>query len=389
MSSGDLAGRTVLAVHPGAEMFGSDRMLLESVIGMVEGGARVIVALPSCGPLADHLRDAGAQVVTTPAFVLRKALLKPSGWMRLITDLVRGLGASWRLLGRLRPDVVYASTIIEPLWPLLGRMHRVPVVTHVHEAQASGSRLVSLALYLPHAPADRLITNSRFSTEAIARVLPGVARRARIVLNGVEGPQDPPAPRPALDGPVRLVYVGRLSPRKGPDLLLDAARTLADQGVPVDVTLVGEVFTGYEWFADQLHAKAADMPQVPVTFTGFDPDIWPRLARADLMVVPSRQDEPFGNTVVEGVLAMRPVIAADQGGLREAAGGYPTTRLVAVDDAAAIAAAIREIGDNWPEVVDAVPRARAEAGRRHAPEVYRAGVLEVVAGAADSRRRRS
>lgn len=39
--SGERKKHTVLLVHPGAELFGSDRMLLESAIGLVEAGARV------------------------------------------------------------------------------------------------------------------------------------------------------------------------------------------------------------------------------------------------------------------------------------------------------------------------------------------------------------
>lgn len=378
----DLSGLRVLAVHPGAEMFGSDRMLLESVTGMVEGGAQVTVAVPALGPLVDHLRDAGAQVIVAPAFVLRKALMKPSGWPRLVSDLMRGLGSAWRLLGRVGPDVVYVSTIIEPLWPLLGRLRRVPVVSHVHEAERWP---VAALLYAPHALSGQVITNSRFTGGAIARVLPGLARRSRIVLNGVEGPQDPPAPRPAPDAALRLAYVGRLSPRKGPDLVLDAARILDSQGIDVNVTLVGDVFTGYEWYAEELRNKAGRMG-VPVEFAGFHADVWPWLAAADVLIVPSRADESFGNAVVEGVLALRPVVASDMSGLREAAGGYPTVRLVPTGDAAAIAAAIRGIRDDWPAIVAAVPGARAGARRRHDPGAYRAGVREAVAAAAGRHR---
>ncbi|AXE39676.1 PIG-L family deacetylase [Acidipropionibacterium virtanenii] len=381
--AGDLTGRTVLAVHPGAEMFGSDRMFLESVTGMVEGGARVVAALPMTGPLVARLEGAGASVVITRAFVLRKALMRPSGWPQLLADLAGGTRSALRLIGRVRPDAIYVSTIIEPLWPPLGRLHQVPVVSHVHEAERSLP--VAALLYGPHALSTQVILNSRFTAGAFARVLPGPAHRARILLNGVEGPQDPPPPRPAIDGTLRLVYVGRLSPRKGPDLLLDVAQILADQGIDVNVTLVGDVFSGYEWYAEELRAKAEGM-DVPVEFAGFEADVWPRLAAADILAVPSRADESFGNAVVEGVLALRPVVASDMSGLREAAEGYPTTRLVPACDAHAVATGIQEICDDWPAVVAAAPQARAEARRRLAPQIYRAGVRAAIATAVDAGR---
>ena len=82
----------------------------------------------------------------------------------------------------------------------------------------------------------------------------------------------------------------------------------------------GEAVPG---FGEQLRDQAAD-GDLDVDFAGFDSWIWPHLARADVVLVPSRFDEPFGTAAVEAVLALRPVIASNSSGLREAAGGYST-----------------------------------------------------------------
>lgn len=368
---------TVLLAHPGAEMFGSDRMLLESAIGLVGTGARVVVALPSRGLLDEALRAAGAEVVIVPMLVLRKVLLTPRGLPKLFRDTFRGLGAAWRLIGRVRPDAVYVSTIVIPQWPIVARLRGTRAVSHVHEAEASGNGLVNRILYLPHLASQLALVNSRFSLETLRAALPRLARRAEIVHNGVASPEEPAPPRARIDGRLRVLYVGRLSPRKGPDLVIDAAARLRATGRPVDVTLLGAVFEGYEWFEEELRAKA-ESTGVPVDFAGFHADVWPFLADADVLVVPSRVDEPFGNTAVEGVLALRPVIASDSSGLREAAGGYATTRLVPAGDAVAIAAALEAVIDDWTELAAGVGGSRAEALRRHAPAEYRAAVAEAV-----------
>lgn len=364
---------TVLLVHPGAEMFGSDRMLLESAIGLVESGVRVVVALPSSGLLVNELRAAGAEVVILPMLVLRKVLLTPRGLPRLFRDTFRGLGAAWRLIGRLRPDVVYVSTIIIPEWPLIARLRGVRTVSHVHEAEASGNRIVNALLYSPHLASHQTLVNSRFSLDTIRTALPALARRSHVVYNGVASPPHPLSPRPRTEGPLRVLYIGRLSPRKGPDLVIAAASRLHSAGRAVEVTLLGAVFEGYEWFERDLRAQASEAG-VTVDFAGFHTDIWPFLEQADVLLVPSRVDEPFGNTAVEGVLALRPVIASDSSGLREAAGGYGTARLVAAGDAEAIASALTDIDARWDEIVSTVADSRAEALRRHAPQVYRSSI---------------
>lgn len=371
------AKKTVLVAHPGAEMFGSDRMLLESVIGFVESGARVVVALPSRGLLDVALREAGAEVVIIPMLVLRKVLLTPKGLPRLFRDMFRGLGAAWRLIGSIRPDAVYVSTIIIPQWPIIARLRRTRSVSHVHEAEASGNRIVNALLYLPHLASQRTLVNSRFSLDTIRQALPALARRAAVVYNGVSSPDDPTPARKTVDGALRVLYVGRLSPRKGPDLIVDAASVLRSRGVDASVTLLGAVFDGYEWYEQQLREQA-ESTGVDVDFAGFHPDVWPFLADADVLIVPSRVDEPFGNTAVEGILALRPVIASDSSGLREAAGGYPTAQLVVPDDAESIADALIRVRDEWERIVDETPESRAEALRRHAPAIYRSAVADAV-----------
>ncbi|WP_243231854.1 glycosyltransferase family 4 protein [Microbacterium sp. CIAB417] len=357
-------------------------MLLESATGLVDAGARVVVALPERGMLVASLRAIGAEVVIVPMLVLRKTLLSVRGLPVLLRDLLRGWGAAWRLLRRIRPDVVYVSTIIVPQWPLVSRLLRIRAVSHVHEAEASAHRLINAVLYLPHLASRRVLVNSRFSLETIRAALPPLARRAEVVYNGVASPQSPPEPRELLDGPLRVLFVGRLSPRKGPDLVIDAAAALKSRGEDVRVTLLGAAFTGYEWFEDALHDKAR-VSGVDVRFAGFHAEIWPFLADTDVLVVPSRVDEPFGNTAVEGILARRPVIASDSSGLREAAGGYRTAWLTPAGDAAEIAAALERISARWPEVADGVDDSRAAALKRHSPTSYRNAVRRMVLDAPD------
>lgn len=362
--------RTVLMVHPGAELFGSDRMFLESVIGLREAGCRVVVALASDGPLVAELRRSGAEVRIVPMLVLRKTLLKPKGWPALLGSTLTGLLAARRLLAQVRPDTVYVSTIIIPMWPLLARLRGIRAVSHVHEAERSGSRFLNRLLYLPHIASRRTLVNSQFSLQTIRWALPALAYRSEIVHNGVASPADPAPPREPLEGPLRILYMGRLSPRKGPDLAIEAAALLNEGPHRATLTLLGTAFEGYEWFEQELRAQAAGS-DVDVEFAGFHPEVWPFLAKADVLLVPSRLDEPFGNTAVEGILALRPVIASNSSGLREAAGGYRTTRLVRPGDAREIARALADLVEDWSGTADLLPSSRAEALRRHAPEVYR------------------
>jgi glycosyltransferase involved in cell wall biosynthesis len=375
-----LSGLQVLVAHPGAELYGSDRVVVESVVAMLNAGAAVEVTVPETGPLIAELERAGAAVVVEPALVLRKSVIHPRNWPSTAIMAIRAFGAARRLL-RTKPDLVYVNTITLPLWPWLARVRDIPVLTHIHEAEAGASRLALRALYLPHLCANATVANSEFSRSIAERAYRSLALRTRVIYNGVVGPTSATPARASLERrPVRLAYVGRLSPRKGTDLVIAAVAELVDDGVDVEVDILGEAFTGYEWFADQLRETVARHGlDSNVRFLGFRDDVWATLEAADVVVIPSRVGEPFGNTAVEAALARRPLIVSESSGLIEATQGLPGVHRVRPGEASAIADAVREIIASWPVQREQAEEAARLASLRFDPERYRGSIVDLIA----------
>ena len=373
---------SVLVAHPGAELYGSDRVMLETVGALVDAGYRVTVAVPGDGPLLAEVRQRGASAEIIAAPVLRKRLLSPGGLASLAVQLPAALARAIATIRRNDIDVVYASTLTIPSWLLAARITRRTAVCHVHEAESSAGRLVKRALSTPLLLADAIAANSEFCAGVLAEPYPRLADRTSVVLNPVDGPAAVTPPREELDGRIRLVYVGRLSERKGVGVAVDAVAILRDRGRPVELDVVGDVFAGNEGFRAELQEKIqrASLGDA-VRLLGFRPSVWDELSAADIALVPSLADETFGNTAVEAILAERPVIASDTSGLREAAAGYDTAELVRPGDAAALADAVERIADDWPSYRAGAPGARAAAERRHARERYDADILRVITGA--------
>jgi len=373
--------QSVLLAHPSGELYGSDRVLVETVAGLVEAGWDVVVAIPGTGPLVALLVDAGATVVVVPTPVLRKAHLSPVGLARLVGATAAALGPSLRVLRRARPSAVVVNTITVPLWSVLARLSRVPVVWHVHEAEGSARPLVRRLLALPLHLAARIVCNSEFSRAVLVSSAPRLAARCEVVHNGVPGPAAPALPRADLAGSVRLLYLGRLSERKGVDVAVEAAARLRDRGTDVRLDVVGAVFAGYEWYEERLHRLVHERGlDAVVTFHGFDPDVWGHLARADVLLVPSLVDEPFGNTAVEGALAARPVVASATSGLLEATAGMRTARTVTPSDPDAVADAVAELMAGWDQVRVDVVLDRDRARTLYSPGTYARRMADLVAG---------
>ena len=315
--------RTVVFAHPSPDLYGSDRQLVESVRAITATGHRVIVTLPAHGPLEQLLRQAGGEIVIVPGPTLNRAILTPTGLPGYAIASIRAIRRGVATLQRIRPDVVYVNTLTLPIWLVAARLCRVPVLCHVHEAEDDGPRLLRAVLVSPLRLARRIIVNSEAALRSLAEVSPGLRSRIHLVYNGVPAPSDLSTSRSPDEGPPRgdsglhVVCVGRLSPRKGTDLALEAVALLRSRGVDAHLSVAGSCFPGYEWFEESLRARAgrADLAGA-VEFTGYVSDVYELLRSADVAVVPSRR-EPFGNTAVEAQLAGVPVIAAATQGLTE------------------------------------------------------------------------
>lgn len=367
--------RTVLIANPGADLYGSDRMVLETIRALVEADHRVVLTVPGPGPLVDRARSAGAEVISMPTAIIRKSALKPAGLIRLAVDAVRSVPPGLGLLRAVRPDLVLVNTITAPLWFALARVRGIPSVCHVHEGESSAARPVRIALAAPLLLADTVIANSEFSLGVLAGAIPALRRRAVVIYNAVAGPASTGPARERLDGPVRLLYVGRLSARKGPDVAVAAVALLRERGVPAHLTLVGAVFPGYEWFEADLRRSIDDADiDDAVTFAGFADDRWPATAASDIVLVPSTSDEGFGNVAVEAGLAARPLVVSDLTGLREASAGVSSAVRVPSSDPGAIADAVTAVTADWPAyrdaaVADAEALADRYSHRRYAEQI--------------------
>lgn len=374
MPTGD--PNVVLIANPGADLYGSDRMVLETVRGLVGAGRRVVVTVPHTGPLVPLLEDAGAEVVECATPIVRKGLLNARGLVELVVTSIRSVGPGLRLIRRVDPGAVIVNTITPPLWILLGRISRRLTVCHVHEGEGSVAGIVRRALYLPLVFTNRVIANSDFTRRVLATSAPRVADRTVVVHNAVPGADAIETPRDTLTAPTRLLYVGRLSHRKGVHVAIDALDVLVREGCDVRLDVVGAVFPGNEAYLDELHAQVSRCAlDDRVSFLGFKSSVWDDLARSDIAVITSLVDETFGNTAVEAALAARPAVVSEVGGLPEAVSHSQSATLVAPGDASALAAAIAAKIDDWPTQAALAVSDSATVAEAFSSERYTDGIL--------------
>ncbi len=151
---------------------------------------------------------------------------------------------------------------------------------------------------------------------------------------------DAPAPLRRPDAPVRILFLGRLEPRKGCKVLVEAYRLLRAEGLSAELTIVG---AGAEEAA--LRALVAQHRLPGVTFAGaVGDDALPRVyGDCDIFCAPSPFGESFGIVIAEAMAAGRPVAAAANPGYSTLLRGEAARFLSKPGDAASLHLALREL----------------------------------------------
>ncbi len=347
----------LLIVHSSAELYGSDRSLLDFV-RLRPRGLDAVVMLPARGPLQQALEAAGAEVVVGEVCKIERARLTPLGLLQTAAAAWRAVRFLSRLHRRQRFDLVYSNSVAVLGGALCARLWRVPHVWHVREILVGSAAVTTVFRRMVGWLAARVVCNSGETLAWIRGRNQQESGRYVAIWNGYDLPVSPTdrlGARQDLGASaddVLFVLVGRVNAWKGQGLLVqafsDLVRTRPE--LPVRLALVGSAFAGQEHFEHQLQAAiAASGCADRICWQRFRPDVEQVWAAADVVVVPSTDPEPFGRVALEAMAFCKPVLASAHGGLIEIVQHEVTGLLVPPRDAAALTAAMARLAADKEE----------------------------------------
>lgn len=213
------------------------------------------------------------------------------------------------------------------------------------------------------AAADVVLTASTLSTRSVRQERPD-ARLVQITY----GCPDPAADiRPSTGGPLRVLYVGSLTQRKGLSYVFDAMSTV---GPAASLTVVGGGAPAPSAVLDEALAAHRHIRVVPHQFMASV------MREHDVLVLPSIV-EGFGLVINEALAQGLPVVATDRTGAVDLYGPDAADWLVPVASSEAIAARLAA----WAGDTDGLNQAKLVAldiARRHTWATYRNSLLQTV-----------
>ncbi len=254
---------------------------------------------------------------------------------------------TWRTTLAWRPQVLQVHFAVPTgvLGWLMARGTGLPYVLSAHLGDVPGGvpeQTEHLFRWLK--PFTRPIWRSAAAVTAPARHIKVLAERhygvpVSVLPNGIDLEQFPCRPAPPGE-PLRLIFVGRLSIQKNPLLLLQALGLLRDLPWRLDILGDGPLRPAAEALARELGLAPR------VVFHGWvRPEAVPTaMCRSDVLVLPSLA-EGLPLVGVQALAAGLAIVGSNVGGIADVIRPGQNGLLVPVNDAAALAAALRQVLD--------------------------------------------
>jgi glycosyltransferase involved in cell wall biosynthesis len=303
---------------------------------------------------------------------LSSAVRSPFGWRHEVLDVqaiylptwARFRTVSWNpavkryCRARLQNfDVVHIFGLYDLLGPAVAEACRARNLPYVVEPIGMFVPIVRnfLLKRLYHAALGRkllqgaaaLIATSEQEVEELAA---GGISREKIVLrrNGVEAPNTMPErgsfrKAHGISEEAKLIlFLGRLSTKKSPDLLLKALKELPREisGKEVCVMYAGPDEGGQRENLERIAEELGVSGQVYFSGPVFEDAKWAAYRDSDMFVLPS-QNENFGNTAAEAVAAGTPVVVTEQCGIAPLLANV--AGFVVSHEASAVSAALMQV----------------------------------------------
>lgn len=324
----------ILCVHQSAELYGSDRSFIQSVMSIrsLYPKAVITVIVPVDGPLIPYIQKYSDNIIFEDVGAIARADLKKP--MSLLKKVFSASLKARRNMSQY--DIVYVNTLVVMGYILGSIFSSKQIINHIREIPSNTECF--LYSFFFRLNGSSLLFNSRYTRDSFM-FLP--QDKSYILHNGV-----PPieCEKKSISKSIQLLLIGRINSWKGQEVALEAVSILKNKGIDVNLRIVGGVAQGQGFYLEKIE-KLIERLQIDdvVKVHEFTASPNEHFQWANIVLVPSTKPEPFGRVAIEAMSARCPVIASAHGGLVEILEGEKGGLLVSPGSAIEIANSIEAI----------------------------------------------
>lgn len=349
----------ILFIHQSAELYGSDKTLLLLLQHIDRSRFFPVVILPNEGPLKDKLAEINVEVFINPVLKLHRKMFTPSNLILFLKQSHKGVKELDILHKQYNFDIVYSNTLAVLLGIIFASKRKIKHIWHVHEIIKSPWIFKIVFQKMLALKSNTINVYNSLATEKFWNSNDTIKIKSSAIQNGQElketnlNEAQKILNRKILfnaENEIVIALIGRISRWKGQLILLEAFKILVQKHNNIKLAFIGSTPPNQEEFLDNLmlEIKQSNLED-KVIIIPFQEQIAAVWYSIDIAVVPSTEPEPFGLVALEAMLAKKPVVASNHGGLSEIVVNNETGFLVEPSNPTALAIALEQLISN-PEM---------------------------------------
>lgn len=320
--------KNILFIHQSAELYGSDKTLLLLLKNLDKNKFKPIVLLPFDGPLKEALENENIEVVIAPVLKLYRKLFTPKNLIGFFKDIKTAFKIVNELHKKYQFTLIYSNTLAVLLGIMFAWKNNIKHLWHVHEIIEKPSLFKKAFVGLLSLKSNTHIVYNSQATKVFWELNKSIINKGVVIWNGIEIYTPESSTSELFDirknlflaqpNEIILALVGRISRWKGQMILLDAFNNLVQKNENIKLVFVGAPPPNQEKFQEDLEERIASFKlNDKVLIIPFQNEIHKIWQAIDIAVVPSTEPEPFGMVAIEAMLAHKPIVGSNHGGLTE------------------------------------------------------------------------
>lgn len=320
--------KNILFIHQSAELYGSDKTLLLLLKNLDKNKFKPIVLLPFDGPLKETLENENIEVVIAPVLKLYRKLFTPKNLIGFFKDIKAAFKIVNELHKKHQFTLIYSNTLAVLLGIMFAWKNNIKHLWHVHEIIEKPSLFKKAFVGLLSLKSNTHIVYNSQATKVFWELNKSIINKGVVIWNGIEINTPESSTSELFDirknlflaqpNEIILALVGRISRWKGQMILLDAFNNLVQKNENIKLVFVGAPPPNQEKFQEDLEERIASFKLIDkVLIIPFQNEIHKIWQAIDIAVVPSTEPEPFGMVAIEAMLAHKPIVGSNHGGLTE------------------------------------------------------------------------
>ena len=180
----------ILFIHQSADLYGSDKTLLQLLTNLDKSKFNPVVVIPLDGPLKEELEKENIKVIISPVLKLYRKMFAPKNILLFLKQIKLAVSNLDALNREHKFDIIYSNTLAVLLGMIYAKKRNIKHIWHVHEIIVHPKKIAYVFPKLLNKYADVVVCNSKATMDNLVLREKKLVNKTLVIHNGLKPQND-------------------------------------------------------------------------------------------------------------------------------------------------------------------------------------------------------